>query len=46
MKMGLIALGTVEDEFGRAKHEDKPSTLGTAQNEFESAKNENETSRP
>jgi hypothetical protein len=40
MKTRPDALGTVENESGRAKHEG-PDALGTAENESESAKHEN-----
>jgi hypothetical protein len=46
MKMGADALGTAENESGRAKHENGNETLRTAENESSHAKHENETPRP
>jgi hypothetical protein len=41
MKKGLDALGTAENESGRAKYEKVLDALGTAENESGRAKHEN-----
>jgi hypothetical protein len=43
MKTGWDALGTAENEFGRAKHENWTDVDSTAENESECAKQENNT---
>jgi hypothetical protein len=46
MKTGFDALGTAENESGRAEHENWTDTRGTTENESGSAKHENWTRRP
>jgi hypothetical protein len=46
MKTEHDALGAVENEFGRAKHENGTDALGTAQNESGSATHEKGSKRP
>jgi hypothetical protein len=46
MKTGPDALGTAQNESGRAKHKKGPDALGTTQNESGSAKNANRTRHP
>jgi hypothetical protein len=43
MKKAPEALGTVEKDSGRTKHEKGPDALGTAENEFGLPKHEDET---
>jgi hypothetical protein len=43
MKTGPDALGTVENESGRAKHEKAPDAHDIAENESGSSKHENGT---
>jgi hypothetical protein len=46
MKTGYDALGTAENESGRAEHENGPDALDTAENESGNTKHENGTRRP
>jgi hypothetical protein len=46
MKMDPDAVGTAENVFVRAKHENGTDALGTAENESGHAKYENGTRRP
>jgi hypothetical protein len=46
LKTGPDALGTPENESGRAKHENGTDALGTVENESGSAKHETGTRRP
>jgi hypothetical protein len=46
MKAGPDALGTAENESGRAKYENRTDARGTVDKEFGSAKYENGALRP
>jgi hypothetical protein len=46
MRTGPDTLGTAQNEFGSAKHENGTRRPRTVENQFDIAKHENDTRRP